>query len=55
MLEQRRGHVGTCRRHSGGGEGTTDALAPEQTPCIQEAEGRLEEQKQSWGKETKRT
>lgn len=28
---------------------------PEQTPCIQEAEGRLEEQKQSWGKETKRT
>lgn len=27
MSEQRRGHVGTCRRHSGGGGGTADALA----------------------------
>lgn len=50
MSEQRRDHVGTCRRHSGGGGGTADALALGR--C--RAEGRLEEQKQSRGKETER-
>lgn len=54
MSEQRRGHVDTCRRHSGGRGRHSRCTGPEQTPCIQEAEGRLEEQKQSRGKETKR-